>query len=357
MTPPCTSTSPPRATTPPPTGDTPAVSPAAAGVSWLVTPSAATHQEADPPTGEGQAQDEPSSTEPADDQHTVTAVAAEGQTVERGDTLFAVDGRPTVAMTGTQPASRDLAEGVDDGADVAQLEENLAALGFNADGQLTVDESFDADTTAAVEAWQDALGVAATGSVELGDVAFLPAPATVAATQVAVGDPVSAGGHILDVAGDTVLAVGSLPVRHTGEVAVGSPTLVTLADGATVSGTVRAIASDATRPDGAEVTDSTVELSVQLDATGSPAAREGADVDLAVTTATRTGVLTIPVAAIVDDGDGQPGVRVPAGDRDEKAGQPVAINAGVTAGGNVEIADGPLAEGDTVLLPGTDPEP
>jgi peptidoglycan hydrolase-like protein with peptidoglycan-binding domain len=323
-----------------------------------VAPSAATQQEDDPSTGDGQAQDEPSSAnEPADDQHTVTAVAAEGQAVERGDTLFAIDGRPTVALTGTQPAYRDLEEGVDDGADVAQLEENLVALGYDNDGQLTVDETFDADTTAAVEAWQEARGVAATGTVALGDVAFLSPPTTVAATHVAVGDPVDAGGHILDVAGETVLAVGDLPVRLTGEVREGSPTLVTLADGETVSGTVRSVASDASRPDGGDVTESTVELTVQLDATDSPAAREGADVDLAVTTATRTGVLTVPVAAIVDAGDGQPGVRVPETEGDDEAGRVVAIDAGVSGGGYVEIADGPLAEGDSVLLPGSDPEP
>jgi Putative peptidoglycan binding domain/HlyD family secretion protein len=353
---PCPTTSPPTATTPPPTTDTLAVTPAAAGVSWFVAPSAATQQQDDPPSGDGQADEPSTGNEPADDQHTVTAVAAEGQAVERGDTLFAVDGRPTVALTGTEPAYRDLEEGVTDSADVAQLEENLAALGYDDDGQLTVDETFDADTTAAVEAWQEALGVTATGTVALGDVAFLSPPTTVAATQVDVGDPVDAGDHILDVAGETVLGVGALSVRLTGEVGEGDPTLVTLADGATVSGTVQSIASDATRPDGADVTDSTVEVTVQLDPTDSPAAREGADVDLAVTTATRTGVLTVPVAAIVDSGDGKPAVRVPAGEGDDEAGQLVAVSAGVSAGGYVEIADGPLAEGDSVLLPGTDPE-
>jgi Putative peptidoglycan binding domain/HlyD family secretion protein len=357
MAPACTTTSPPMATTPPPTSDTLAVTPAAAGVSWFVAPSAATQQDDDPSTGDGQADEPSTSTEPADDQHTVTAVAAEGQAVERGDTLFAVDGRPTIALTGTQPAYRDLGEGVDDGADVAQLEENLAALGYDDDGQLTVDETFDADTTEAVEAWQEALGVAATGTVALGDVAFVPPPTTVVATHVAVGDPVSAGGHVLDVAGETMLAVGALPVRLTAEVGEGNSTLVTLADGETVGGTVRSVARDATRPEGGDVTDSTVELSVQLDATDSRATREGADVDLAVTTATRTGVLAVPVAAIVDGGDGQPAVRVPAGDGDDEAGQLVAVSAGVSAGGYVEIADGPLAEGDSVLLPGTDPEP
>jgi hypothetical protein len=354
---PCPTPSPPTAGTPPPTSDTLAVSPAAADVSSFVAPSAATQQD-DPSATDGQAEDEPASTtESADDQHTVTAVTAEGQTVERGETLFAIDGRPTVVMTGTQPAFRDLEEGVGDGGDVAQLEENLAALGFDDDGQLTVDESFDADTTAAVEAWQEALGVVASGTVALGDVAFLSAPVTVVATHGAVGDQVSAGGHLLDVAGETVLAVGSLTVRFTGQVGEGSPTLVTVADGETVSGAVRSIASDATRPDGADVTESTVELTVQLDATDSPAAREGADVSLAVTTDTSTDVLAVPVAAIVDGDDGQTAVRIPAGEGDDEAGRLVTISAGLSAGGYVEIADGPLAEGDSVLLPGTDPEP
>lgn len=283
----------------------------------------------------------------------MTGVAAEGQRVERGDVLFSVDGRPSVLLTGTQPAFRELAEGVDDGADVAQLEENLVALG-HAGGDLEVDEHFDADTTAAVRAWQEELGVEATGRVELGDVVFSSAPATVAATHAAVGEPVSPGGHVLDVTGDTVLAVGSVPARMRGEVEEGSPTQVTLADGTTVSGVVRSVGGEAVRPEEADVTESTVELSVQLDATDSSAARAGADATLAVTTATRTDVLAVPVAAVVDGGDGRPALRVPGGD-DGQAGALVEVEAGLSAGGYVEIADGPLAEGDPVLLPGSDP--
>lgn len=332
-------------------------------MSWYAAaaPSAAidqVEQEGEPPStasAAGQPSDDAGAVteQPADEQHTVTAVATEGERVEHGDVLFGIDGRPTVLLAGTQPAFRELHEGVDDGADVAQLEENLVELGFADGGDLTVDEHFDAVTTAAVEAWQRALGVEATGRVALGDVVFSPAPVTVTATDAAVGGPVSPGEHILDVTGETLLAVGSLPAHLLGEVDEGSPVSITLADGDTVSGAVRSIASEATRPDGAEVTESTVELDVQLDTTDSSAASEGADASLAVTTATRTGVLTVPVAAIVDGGDGQTAVRVPKGD---DAGVPIEIGAGLSAGGYVEIADGPLDEGDTVLLPGPEPE-
>jgi membrane fusion protein, multidrug efflux system len=283
----------------------------------------------------------------------VTALAAEGQRVEPGDVLFSIDGRPSVLLTGTQPAFRELGEGVDDGADVAQLEENLVALGF-ADDDLAVDEHFDAETAAAVQAWQEALGVDPTGRTELGDIVFASAPATVAASHAAVGDPVSPGAHVLDVTGDTVLAVGHLPARLRDEVEEGSPTEITLADGSAVSGTVRSIASETTRPEDADVTDSTVELTVQLDATDSTAARAGADAALAVTTATRSDVLAVPVAAIVDGGDGRAAVRIPGGDG--RTGAPVAIEAGLSANGYVEVVDGALEEGDTVLLPGPEPE-
>ena len=49
------------------------------------------------------------------------------------------------------------ARGVDDGADVRQLEENLVALGFAPD-EMVVDEEFDADTTTAIRAWQESAG-------------------------------------------------------------------------------------------------------------------------------------------------------------------------------------------------------
>jgi peptidoglycan hydrolase-like protein with peptidoglycan-binding domain len=281
---------------------------------------------------------------------TLTALAATGQDLAAGDVLFAIDNRPAVMMLGTDAAYRDLTEGVDDGPDIAQLGDNLAALGFTADGQLTADQHFDAATTAAVEDWQSSLGVQPTGTVELGDVVFLPDPVTVVAANGAVGDPVQAGAHLLDVTGETLLAVAGVPVRILDEVAAGTPATITLADGTTVTGAVRAVGDDATRAADTPVEESTVEVTVQLDATDSPSAVDFADVTLAVTTATRNDVLTVPVAAIVDDGDGKTAVHVPSDDADRL----VTVDAGLAAGGYVEITEGALAEGDPVLLPGPD---
>jgi peptidoglycan hydrolase-like protein with peptidoglycan-binding domain len=100
--------------------------------------------------------------------------ARERQRLAAGDKLFAVDNRPSVVMIGDEAAFRDLSDGVADGADVAQLEQNLAGLGDTADGQVVIDEHVDAATTAAVEAWQTALGIEASGTVLSSDVVFLP---------------------------------------------------------------------------------------------------------------------------------------------------------------------------------------
>jgi peptidoglycan hydrolase-like protein with peptidoglycan-binding domain len=259
---------------------------------------------------------------------------------------FAVDGRPTVVLFGGEAAYREQNDDVDDGPDVAQLEENLAALGYTDGGTLVVDEHFAAATADAVEAWQTAMGVEATGVVELGDVVFVPGAVTVVSTATTVGDAVQPGARLLDVTGGALLAVADVPVARSDEVAAGMPTRVTLADDSVVSGTVREVAGAATRAEGAEVTESVVQVTVQLDATESPGAVEQADVDVEVTLAASEDALVVPLGAIVDGGDGRPAVLL-AG----SPSQPVAIEAGLSADGYVEVVGGTLAEGDVVLLP------
>jgi peptidoglycan hydrolase-like protein with peptidoglycan-binding domain len=315
---------------------------------WLQAPPPSTQPEPDPSAAIQAAQTDATGT---DTGGTLTALVSQGTRVDTGDVAFRIDDRPHVVMLGDDVAYRDLAEGVADGPDVAQLEENLAALGFTDAGQLGVDEHFDDHTTAAVQDWQTRLGVEATGSVALGDVLFLPQPATVVATAATVGDPVPPGARLLDVAADTLVATGALPVGQRGNVRKGSAATITLTDGSTVSGSVLTVGRDATRAEEASITESNVELTIQLNSTDSAAAVDAADVTIAVTTATRGAVLAIPVAAVLDGGDGQTAVQVPSGD----AARPVPVETGLAAGGYVEIAPGAVDEGDPVLLPGPNP--
>jgi peptidoglycan hydrolase-like protein with peptidoglycan-binding domain len=122
---------------------------------------------------------------------TVTSLPKVGDTILRGEQLYALAGEPVLLMYGSVPAYRELAEGVDEGPDVEQLEENLAALGYEPG---TVDEGFSATTAAAVSAWQEDLGLKATGAVELGRVAFLPGPRRVTEVEATLGESIGSSG-------------------------------------------------------------------------------------------------------------------------------------------------------------------
>src|SRR4051812_11126383 len=93
---------------------------------------------------------------------TVTGLAATGSTVTRGKSLYRVDDDPVVLLYGKLPAYRTLRNGVE-GRDVKQFERNLWALGYRG---FTVDKEYTSATAAAVEDWQDDLGVPETGAVD-----------------------------------------------------------------------------------------------------------------------------------------------------------------------------------------------
>ena len=131
---------------------------------------------------------------------TVTWLPEVGQVVHQGQVLYRVDGAPVVLLYGSTPAYRALAEGATaadvTGADVAQLNHDLVALGYvdKADVDSAWDE-FSWATKAGVEKLQNHLGVDQTGELALGDVVFLPTAARVTALQASLGAP--AAGPVL----------------------------------------------------------------------------------------------------------------------------------------------------------------
>ncbi len=126
---------------------------------------------------------------------TFTWLPSVGATVSRGGTLWRVNNLPVVLMYGSVPAYRTLKEGVSDGPDVTQLNENLIDLGYDPYGAITDDEEFSEATTAAVRRWQKAEGLEETGEVELGRVVFATGARRVTAVKVALGqDPPGAAG-------------------------------------------------------------------------------------------------------------------------------------------------------------------
>ena len=118
---------------------------------------------------------------------TVTSIVAVGDQLDRGTVIATVDAQPVAAMYGTQPFWRDLESG-DDGIDVVQLEANLAALGFDADGDMTVDRDYTSATVEAVEAWEESLGLEATGDVPLGRAVMIGGPSVVSEASTVGSD-------------------------------------------------------------------------------------------------------------------------------------------------------------------------
>jgi cell division septation protein DedD len=117
---------------------------------------------------------------------TITWLPQIGQKIKPGGTLYKVDGEPVTLMDGGTPAYRTLAPGITDGADVLELNRNLARLGFDSDG-IVVDDVWQAATTVGVELFQESLGETPTGTLTLGQVVFLPGPQLVSTVDGTLG--------------------------------------------------------------------------------------------------------------------------------------------------------------------------
>jgi hypothetical protein len=117
---------------------------------------------------------------------TITWLPAVGQQVSAGQALFKVDDAPVTLFDGPTPAYRDLSPEDSDGPDILELNRNLVALGFG-DGQITVNNTWQAGTTDALERWQGSLGETETGTITLGQVVFLPGTQLITSVSTVLG--------------------------------------------------------------------------------------------------------------------------------------------------------------------------
>jgi peptidoglycan hydrolase-like protein with peptidoglycan-binding domain len=132
----------------------------------------------------------------------VIDVAVTGGIIERGDVVMVIDNEPLVALFGEIPMWRELKEG-DVGGDVHQLEANLVHLGYDPDGEVTIDDEFTSTTAEMVERWEAALGIDVTGKVPMARVMVLPG-ATELVEAAVIGTVVRNG--------DTLMTVDALAV-------------------------------------------------------------------------------------------------------------------------------------------------
>lgn len=94
--------------------------------------------------------------------------------IRPGQAVYDVDDRPVILFNGSTPAFRDLGPSVSAGPDVLELNRDLRRLGFDPEHLITLDDIWQVATTDAVDLWQESLGTTVTGTIALGQVAFLP---------------------------------------------------------------------------------------------------------------------------------------------------------------------------------------
>lgn len=304
-----------------------------------------------------------------------TALPPPGQVVRRGHRLYEVDGSPVVLLYGSRPEWRDLFLGVTPGPDVTQLDANLIALGYATPATLTVSDTFTAATSFAVQRWQAALGVTVTGVIPAGQVAYAPGPLRVASLDVTLGAAAQPGAAVLAGTSARPVVSAALPVSQEYLVRRGDQVSVTLPDGTrTVPGVITAISRVAIAgtsggggqpspgPDGVGGPGSresgsggsgpggsgdTVEVTVRL---AHPRAARGLDqapVTVNIVSARASGVLAVPISALVALAGGGYAVQVITGGTAHLTG----VHTGLFSSSLVQVSGPGLRAGLRVEVP------
>lgn len=293
----------------------------------------------------------------------VTAVAAPGTVVDRGAALYAVANEPVRLLLGAVPTYRDFVAGMSDGPDVAQLEQNLTALGLDPDHNITIDSHFTSATAAAIRRWQAAWGWPAsrrTGQLSQGAIVFQPTALRIAHVQTPVGTAIGADTQVLTATSTSRVVTAQLSADRQAQVRLGNQVLVGVAGAARVAGTIVRIGRVAAVPDtdnpastdsqGADSTGGTraptISLTISLTVPPGAAELDSAPAQVAITTATRHDVLLVPVTALLARPGGGYQVR-------QAAGGFVEVRPGVfdEATGLVEVSGDGLAEGQRIEVP------
>jgi hypothetical protein len=298
---------------------------------------------------------------------TVTWLPASGTVIRPGQRLFAVDGQDTVLMRGPTPAWRAFTPGMTAGVDVAELQRNMIALGYDPYRAITVDGGYDWATQAAVERWQAHEGWPQSAQILAGQVVFQSGTLRVASASTATGAMIAPGAQVLSATSNTPVVTVSLPAQQQAAVAPGQRITITLPDGSATAGRVIGVSSAASTGSGGApgapgasgsagsggAGSGSSQASVSVVASiGDPATvtgLDGAPVQVAIATQTQPDALIVPISALlartgggyqvtVVTGQTQRNVTVTLGVFDDLAGDVAISGLGIAAGTRVLVA-------------------
>ncbi|MFI8326781.1 peptidoglycan-binding protein [Streptomyces sp. NPDC085529] len=289
---------------------------------------------------------------------TLTWLAPTGSVVERDERLYEVDGEAVRLMYGEEPMYRTLKTG-DEGKDVRQWEENLAALGYTG---FDVDDTYTARTAAAVKRWQKSHDLKQTGTVGPDRIAFAGSAVRVKAAgaetggggsggsgagRIAPGDRLSTGTPVLTVTGSERVVTFEVPASEATSAKTGTKVAVTLPDGTRLPGRVSAVGRTATAGDDPQDKTPKIDVTVSFDDPGKVRGVDQSPVTVELTGETRRDVLSVPVNALLALPDGGFGVQVV----ENGTARDVRVELGMFAQGRVEISGDGLRAGMKVGVP------
>jgi Putative peptidoglycan binding domain len=298
---------------------------------------------------------------------TYTRLPQPGEVIRQDQPVYSVSDEPVPLLYGPIAAYRAFYVGMSDGADVGELTHDLIALGYG-DGMVPSDH-YSAATAAAVERWQAALGLPATGEILLGEVVFEPGPIRVTSVTPAVGAPVSGGGGSGGGSsssstggggggggGGTVLSATStarqvsiaLDASQQSEVAVGDKVTITLPDNEATPGVISSVGTVATA--GQNGGSSTITVLVKPTDPAATGDWAQAPVDVTITTGTVTNALVVPVDALLARTGGGYAVEVVVA-RGIHRLVSVSLGRFDDADGLVQVNGRGLAAGQQVVVP------
>jgi hypothetical protein len=304
---------------------------------------------------------------------TYTWLPKAGDIIKEDQPVYSVSNQPVPLLYGSIAAYRAFHVGMSDGADVGQLTHDLIALGYGSG--LTQSNHYSSVTATAVERWQTALGLPATGDILLGQAVFEPGPIRVTTVTPAVGASSGGGGTGSGGGGTVLTATSTTPIvtidlNVTQEYLLkpGDAVTVVLPDGTTtVGGRVQTVGNVATCPGGGgsgtgnggsadqspcsssgSNNNSTPTVTVTIALTSDPpgATLDQAPVNVNITTQRADNVLAVPVNALLALQGGGFGVDVVTGTTSHLVGVTTGLYSnslvqisgpGITAGMRVEV--------------------
>jgi len=277
---------------------------------------------------------------------TITRLPEPGTLVRRGHALYDADDAPaTWLLYGDLPAWRDFNAWMTDGDDVRQLERNLRALGYDPDHDMTLDDDWTSATTAAVERFQDDHGLTEDGSLSKGEIVFRPGPTRVGDVQATVGQPIAAGARLAELTSTSREITVDLEAFRQELAREGDDVTVDLPNGRSARGRITDVAKVADAP-ASQDADPTIAVTIVL--RGRAAHGTGLDqapVDVGFARERSKDVLAVPVTALLARSGG--GFAVEVVENGSRRLLPVQL--GTYADDYVAVSGDGLREGMTVV--------